>query len=766
MSAQHRDAGPPNRLIANGWDGLPALLLERMSEGFALHEMVYAPDGRPLDYVIRDANPAYERHTGLACSVVRGRPASEVYGITPAPFLDAYARVAASGVSECFEALFEPLQRHFRVSVYSLGRGEFVTVFTDITEYKLTEQSLQEETTRRRILFEQSPDGILIVDAETTGFLEFNTAAHRQLGYSHEEFAQLRITDLDVCESAEDTRARIAGVFRDGSADFETVQRTRQGELRNVHVTAQIVDVQGRRLYHCIWRDITERKRAENALRETERKLRTLVENLPDLIVRIGRDCRYMYVNPAVTKAFGATADEFVGRIPGESSLPSQGVRHNKLAEMAIRVLEEGAGNTFDALLTTILGVRHYEVMHVPERDDDGDLVSVLGIAHDITERKQTEEALIASEKRLQLALRAGGLGVWDWDIAADTVTCYGNPTSLWEGGSEPTTLPRSAVDQLIYPEDTQLFDAAVEQALRDHAALRCEYRVRLADGTVHWVATYGEATYNEEGSPIRMVGIIQDVTERKDSEAQLRQAHKMESVGRLAGGVAHDFNNMLQVIIGHTDLALILDGLDSRIVAHLEQIRQAADHSASLTSQLLAFARKQTISPKTACLNDLVSQLEKILRRLIGEDVHLEWAPSPVLWNVRIDPSQVGQILTNLVVNARDAITESGTITIVTANVTFDAAYCESHMGAVPGEYAAMIVKDTGAGMDANTLRHVFEPFFTTKGNCKGTGLGLAMVYGIVKQNKGFINIESEQGAGTSMEVYLPRDVRDVEGT
>lgn len=245
---------------------------------------------------------------------------------------------------------------------------------------------------------------------------------------------------------------------------------------------------------------------------------------------------------------------------------------------------------------------------------------------------------------------------------------------------------------------------------------------------------------------------------ERKTLEAQLRQAQKMEAVGRLAGGVAHDFNNMLSVIIGYA--AIAMDDLDSSqpLYNNLEQIRKAGERSADLTRQLLAFARKQTVTPKVLDLNETLEDMTNMLQRLIGEDLNLTWIPGKRVWQVKVDPSQIDQILANLCVNSRDAIVDVGKITIETDNVAFDEIYCMDHAGFIPGEYVLLAVSDNGCGMDSVTLNNAFEPFFTTKESGKGTGLGLATVYGIVKQNNGFVNVYSEPGLGTTFKIFLPR--------
>jgi PAS domain S-box-containing protein len=284
-------------------------------------------------------------------------------------------------------------------------------------------------------------------------------------------------------------------------------------------------------------------------------------------------------------------------------------------------------------------------------------------------------------------------------------------------------------------------------------------------DGTIFPVELQSFTVFDSSGKPKYLWGTARDITAIKQAEseqeklqAQLNQAQKMESVGRLAGGVAHDFNNMLGVILGYAELALGQVDPNQRIFANLQQIRKAAQRSADLTLQLLAFARKQTVAPRVLDLNETVEGMLNMLRRLIGEDINLAWFPDKNIWPVKVDPSQIDQNLANLCVNARDAIVDVGRITIETGNIAFDADYCANHAGFAPGEYVMLAVSDDGYGMDKETLTHIFEPFFTTKVVGRGTGLGLATVYGAVKQNNGFINVYSEPNHGTTFRIYLPR--------
>jgi PAS domain S-box-containing protein len=287
--------------------------------------------------------------------------------------------------------------------------------------------------------------------------------------------------------------------------------------------------------------------------------------------------------------------------------------------------------------------------------------------------------------------------------------------------------------------------------------------RVKKKDGSPFWASMTARAVWDDHGGIKYFEGIIEDITERKILENQLRQAQKMEAIGNLAGGVAHDFNNMLSIILGNTEM--IIEDLDKAnpVVANMQEIQKAAKRSTDLTRQLLAFARKQTIAPKVLDINETIEGILKMLRRLIGENIELAWLPKADLWPVKVDPTQVDQVLTNLCINARDSIEGFGKVTIETDTTNFDEEYCRDHIGLMPGDYVRISVNDTGLGMDKETINNIFEPFFTTKGFGEGTGLGLSTVYGIVKQNKGFINVYSELGEGTTFKIYLPRYLEKV---
>ncbi|MBC2745288.1 MAG: PAS domain S-box protein [Desulfosarcina sp.] len=384
-------------------------------------------------------------------------------------------------------------------------------------------------------------------------------------------------------------------------------------------------------------------------------------------------------------------------------------------------------------------------------------------VIHDITARKQAEKALRESENSfgqlfesapvpMAYASEVGGYRGTTWNEAWYQTFGYAREQAEGRSGND--------IGLWVNPTDRSRF---IEMANRQNYVADFETLLRRRDGAVRNCSLFGR--FIDKTGHRLLMAVYLDITERKqvDEEreklqAQLNQAQKMESVGRLAGGVAHDFNNMLGAILGYTELGMLGVSPTDPIHGTLKDIQKAAQRSVDLTRQLLAFARKQTVTPKVLDLNETIGGMLKMLRRLIGEDIDLAWLPCRDLGRVRMDPSQIEQMLANLCVNAQDAIHDTGKITVETGAVTFDETHCAAHVGSVPGEYVLLAVSDNGCGIDAETLSHLFEPFFTTKEVGKGTGLGLATVYGMVKQNNGFINVYSEPGQGTTFKIYLPR--------
>ncbi len=380
-----------------------------------------------------------------------------------------------------------------------------------------------------------------------------------------------------------------------------------------------------------------------------------------------------------------------------------------------------------------------------------------LMVARDITDRKHSEAALADTARRLNEAQRIAHIGNWELDLVTNRLTWSEEIYRIFELDSAGFEATYEAFLQAVHPEDRDAVNHAYIGSLKNRTPYSIEHRLLLPDGRVKHVFEQCETAY-EGDHPVRSFGTVQDISERKMLEEQLYQSQKLDAVGQLAGGVAHDFNNMLGVILGYSDMALEESSPDDPVRNALTEIRAAGLRSSAITRQLLAFARKQTISPRILDLNRTVEDMLNLLRRLIGEEIDLVWRPADRLWPVRMDPSQVDQIMANLCLNARDAIDGIGKITIETRNLVLDPAYCAKHEGFLPGEHVMLAVSDNGCGMAAVTAKRIFEPFFTTKKRGEGTGLGLATVYGIVKQNDGFINVYSEPGRGSTFKIYLRR--------
>jgi two-component system cell cycle sensor histidine kinase/response regulator CckA len=378
---------------------------------------------------------------------------------------------------------------------------------------------------------------------------------------------------------------------------------------------------------------------------------------------------------------------------------------------------------------------------------------------------RATEATLRETRARMQFALESVGIGFWDWNVRSGR--------TIWSDvlerlhGLQPGTFggTHEAFIDAVHPDDRQQVLRSLEQARRDSADSRIEYRTLWPDGSMHWMIGIGRMFFDDEGKVVRAAGVGMDITTQKQLEDQFRQAQKMESIGNLAGGIAHDFNNLLTVIVGCCELAEARVQSDPDAAESLEGIRTAAVSATALARQLLTFSRRQIVTPRLLDLNDSITGFERILRRLVEANITIDVRLAPWLRTVRVDPGQVEQVLLNLVANARDAMPDGGTVTIETRTATVNAHASRTHSDVAPGEYVLLAVSDTGCGMSPEVRARLFEPFFTTKPPGQGTGLGLATVYGIVKQSGGHILVRSTPGRGTTFEVYLPSEASSRDG-
>ena len=495
-------------------------------------------------------------------------------------------------------------------------------------------------------------------------------------------------------------------------------------------------------------------RRSAEALRNQHEMLNAIVEGTTAATYVKDLQGRYLLMNSAGATLLGKSVSEIIGKddlalFSGESA--------REIIARDRETIESGVMQTYeqdisrDGVMRTLLSTKG------PLRDAQGRIAGVVGSSLDITERYRAIEALAESEERFRTIFDGSPIGMavigTDGSIVASNSACR-QMLNLKEDALRGVAI----FDELTHPDDRAADAARFQQLIRGEIEYdRREKRYILRDGRRVFADLHLYLVRDKHGAARYLIGISVDITERKSLETQLRQAQRMETIGRLAGGVAHDFNNLLMVIKGYCELLLNRENTGDGL-QQLERISKAADQAASLTQQLLAFGRKQVLQPKVFNLNTLVWNAEKMLRRLISEDVEMVTATAKHLGAIKADPGQIDQVILNLVINARDAMPNGGTLTLETANVELDESYAQGHLGAVPGSYVMLAVTDNGLGMDDETQAHIFEPFFTTKELGKGTGLGLSMVYGIVKQSGGYIWVHSAPGKGSSFRVYLPR--------
>ncbi len=515
--------------------------------------------------------------------------------------------------------------------------------------------------------------------------------------------------------------------------------------------------------------EITERTRSQHELQASETRYRRLFESAKDGILILDAESGLIVdVNPFLIDLMRFSRESFLGKKVWELGFFKDLVAN----EANFTELQQKGYVRYDDMALKTSDGRRVDVEFVSNvYDVDGKQVIQCNI-RDITERKRTQEVLRTNQSHLINALQMSRAGHWEYDVGSDVFTFNDNFYQLFrtsaaeEGGYQMSS--SNYARKFCHPDDAPLVIEETKAAINStdpNYRRQLEHRILYPDGEVGYISVRFSIVKDSKGRTVKTYGVNQDVTERKRAEvereilqAQFTQAQKMESVGRLAGGVAHDFNNLLMGIMGYTELCREGITPDHPIREWLDAIMQAAQRSAEITRQLLAFARKQIIEPKVLDMNEAVSDMLKLLRHLIGEDINLVWKPGANLKPVRLDPSQVDQLLANLCINARDAIAGVGKITLETASVLVGKEYCIKNAEAIPGAYVLLAVSDDGCGMDQPTLAQIFEPFFTTKGVGEGTGLGLATVYGIVKQNNGFINAYSERGHGTTFKIYLPQ--------
>jgi PAS domain S-box-containing protein len=616
-----------------------------------------------------------------------------------------------------------------------------------------------------RLIFEHAAEGIA---QSTKGgrFLSVNLALARMLGYDTPAELIKSVTDIgrqlyvDPKQRAEFMRRiNASGVER----GFETEVYRKDGSRIWMRMNARAArDDAGKLLYYDAFiEDITARKQAEAALRESEELFRKLSESSPLGIALMDNDGACTYSNPRCRSIFGVTPKGTMG--DGWARWLHPDDRSPILEEW--RVTARG-GSEFSREFRLRLRdgtVRWVRLWRSPMRGDQGELRGHVATAEDITEFKQIQQALQRSERHFRSLIENAEDLITI--VASDGTIRYQSPSSERVLGYRPDQLVNRSAFETIHPEDAPKVVAALARALQfPDWPTSVEFRFRHANGSWRVLESIGKRL--DDGGEESVVVNSRDVTERKQLEEQFRQAQKLEAIGQLAGGVAHDFNNILTIIEGHAVLAQSYEDVRPEVLDSAQQICLAAERAAHLTRQLLTFSRKQAILPQSLNLNELVASTSGMLQRTLGEHIALEVRYSPTAARVYADAGMMDQILLNLAVNSRDAMPKGGQLRIGTDVVAIDSDYVQHNPEATAGQFVRLTVTDTGCGIPSENLPRIFEPFFTTKEVGKGTGLGLATVYGVVKQHHGWIKVVSEVGKGTTFDIFLPHIIEEKERT
>jgi PAS domain S-box-containing protein len=748
-------------------------LFENINEGFALHEIIVDADGIPINYRFLDINPAFTRLTGLTSEDVRGKTAKEVLTditIDLEKLIQKYGNVALTGEELIFEYYSDGIMKWFHVRAFRFAKNQFAVSFNDITEAKKVQFSLNESEAKFRGIYEQSPISIEIYDIDGK-LLDVNRNTLNMFGVDDKKYVLGFNLWEDPNLSIEKMKSLQNGkpIFISTDFDFEIVKShklyptSRSGIIYldmyaiplmlNNEITGFLVQII----------EVTDRKQAEEMLRTSDARYSAMIENIGDVIGIVGADGITKYQSPNIERLFGWKPEDLVGTNGWDKMHPDD---VGRIQVEFSKILKNGKALTVEYRFKCKNGNYKWIELTAVNRIHEPAIDGLLLNYRDITERKHIFEELKRRNNYIESIMDNIPIGLAVNSIDDGDVKYMNSPFEKIYGWSREILTNTSIFFDKVF-SDSEYRNKMRSQITTD---MQSGDLNRMVWSDLEIITSSGEERYvTAINIPLieqnLMISTVQNTTARKQIEIeheklqnQLQQSQKMESVGRLAGGVAHDYNNISSIIIGYAELALEKVELCDPLHDNLLEILKAANRSTDITRQLLAFARKQTVLPKVLDLKNAIGSMIKMLRRMIGENIDLAWLPGVDVWPIKIDPSQIDQILANLCINARDAIANVGKITIETNNIIFDEDYCCGHAGVDPGEYVLIAVSDDGSGMTLEIQNKIFEPFFTTKDIGEGTGLGLSTVYGIVKQNNGFINVYSESEKGTTIRIYLPR--------
>ena len=652
---------------------------------------------------------------------------------------------------------------------FTLGQMKALTILAGTAAAALESAALytqvQQAEKSYRSIFENAVEGFFQSTPEGR-FITVNPALASILGYESPAAAIENFTDIAHQLYVDpEFRAEANSLLQERGllVGFEFEAYRKDGQRIWLSENRRIVrdDFNKRTYYEGTLEDITTRKQVEEAVRLSQQQYESLVHSIDGIVWELdAATFRFTFVSQQAERLLGYPPERWINE---PNFWPDHLHPEDRLwvLDFCVEATSKQEDHQFDYRMIAADGrvVWLRDSVTVDARDPERILLR--GVMVDITERKQAEVELKQSEERYRDLVENARDIIYEHDLEGH-YTATNNAGLQLTGYSLAETLELNLMER-VAPEYLEKAREMLRLRLAGEIVTAYELEILTKEGDRVPVEVNTRLVY-QNGVPVGVQGIARDLTERKhleealrESEQQQRQSQKLEAIGQLAGGVAHDFNNLLTAINGYSALALRRVGDDHPVTSYLEEIKKAGDRAANLTRQLLAFGRKQLLQPLALNLNNVVGDMIKLLKRLIGEDIELVTKPCVDLKQIKADPGQLEQVLVNLVVNARDAMPRGGTLTIETANTTLDAAYASRHVGVTPGEYVLLAISDTGTGMDHDTQSRIFEPFFTTKEKDKGTGLGLSTVYGIVKQSGGNIWVYSELGKGTTFKVYLP---------
>jgi PAS domain S-box-containing protein len=648
-------------------------------------------------------------------------------------------------------------------------------IIHDITERRRALEALKASEEQFHALFEESLDAIYITTVQGK-FLAANRSMVDLFGFSLEEMIGMNATELYA--NADDRQRFQEAIRSTGKVrSFEVALKRKDGSLRDCLLTSsQRYDTENRPVgYQGIIRDITEQKKSEQALRESEEKFRAITGTATDAIILMDNEGKISYWNPAAESMFGYSATEALGQDLHFFLAPRE--YHEDFLRGFGRFKQEGRGNVIGR--TVVLVARNKDGSTFPFEISTSAMQirgrwHAAGIIRDISERERAHEDLRESRAMLRMVMNTIPQFVFWKDRNSVYLGCNDIFAQAAGMNSSEEIIGKTDYD-LAWTREQADFSVEMDNRVMDSDTP--EFHLiepqQQVDGRQAWLDTNKVPLHDAEGQVIGILGTYEDITsrvlaeeEKERMQAQLLQAQKMEAVGTLAGGVAHDFNNLLTAIQGYVDLAMVKGGESDPSFWYLKQVKQASLRAADLTHQLLLFSRKQPMTLSVLSLNSVVRDLLKMLERLIGEDINLATDLEEDLWAVRADSGSLGQVLMNLAVNSRDAMPDGGRLSFQTKNVKIRRSDCRDFDGSRPGDFVRLTVSDTGVGIPEQVVEHIFEPFFSTKGTESGTGLGLAVAFGIVQQHEGWISVESEPGRGTAISVHIPATTEKVSKT